>query len=134
MKQLPLEGGFQGRTNKLVDSCYSFWQGAIFPLIDLIESGILTENDNNNNTKNKSESSKNGDGSWLFRQEALQEYILLCCQDKDGGLRDKPGKSRDLYHSCYSLSGLSISQHNKDFSTFILGNPNNLLVFFMLNL
>ena len=21
-----LEGGFQGRTNKLVDSCYSFWQ------------------------------------------------------------------------------------------------------------
>ena len=23
----------QGRTNKLVDGCYSFWQGGIFPLM-----------------------------------------------------------------------------------------------------
>jgi protein farnesyltransferase subunit beta len=28
-----LSGGFQGRTNKLVDGCYSFWQGALFPLL-----------------------------------------------------------------------------------------------------
>tara|TARA_R110002050_G_scaffold192667_1_gene327597 strand:+ start:669 stop:941 length:273 start_codon:yes stop_codon:yes gene_type:complete len=27
------EGGFQGRTNKLVDGCYSFWQGALFPML-----------------------------------------------------------------------------------------------------
>jgi len=32
-RQMRLEGGFQGRTNKLVDSCYSFWQGGIFPII-----------------------------------------------------------------------------------------------------
>jgi hypothetical protein len=32
-KQMTHEGGFQGRANKLVDSCYSFWQGAIFPLL-----------------------------------------------------------------------------------------------------
>jgi protein farnesyltransferase subunit beta len=25
-RQMPVEGGFQGRTNKLVDGCYSFWQ------------------------------------------------------------------------------------------------------------
>ena len=25
-RQLPLEGGFAGRTNKLVDGCYTFWQ------------------------------------------------------------------------------------------------------------
>ena len=25
-KQMSHEGGFQGRANKLVDSCYSFWQ------------------------------------------------------------------------------------------------------------
>eukprot|EP01097_Dermamoeba_algensis_P006457 TRINITY_DN4040_c0_g2_i1.p1 TRINITY_DN4040_c0_g2~~TRINITY_DN4040_c0_g2_i1.p1 ORF type:complete len:330 (+),score=82.67 TRINITY_DN4040_c0_g2_i1:40-990(+) len=29
-KQMRLEGGFQGRTNKLVDSCYSFWVGGVF--------------------------------------------------------------------------------------------------------
>lgn len=25
----------QGRTNKLVDGCYSFWQGGVFPLISM---------------------------------------------------------------------------------------------------
>jgi protein farnesyltransferase subunit beta len=28
-----LEGGFQGRPNKLVDGCYSFWVGGLFPLL-----------------------------------------------------------------------------------------------------
>lgn len=30
---------------------------------------------------------------WMFQQQALQEYILLCCQNPAGGLLDKPGKS-----------------------------------------
>src|SRR4051812_10663912 len=30
------EGGFQGRTNKLVDGCYSTWQGAVFSMLDHI--------------------------------------------------------------------------------------------------
>lgn len=30
------EGGFQGRTNKLVDGCYSFWQGGALPLIHMV--------------------------------------------------------------------------------------------------
>jgi Prenyltransferase, beta subunit len=35
----------------------------------------------------------------------------LCGQDlDDGGMRDKPGKCSDYYHSCYALSGLSICQ------------------------
>lgn len=29
-----IEGGFMGRSNKLVDGCYSYWQGAIFALLD----------------------------------------------------------------------------------------------------
>lgn len=41
----------------------------------------------------------------------LQRYILFYCQDlKKGGLWDKPGKSRDIYHTCYALSGLSASE------------------------
>lgn len=32
-RQAWLEGGFSGRTNKLADGCYSFWQGALFPLL-----------------------------------------------------------------------------------------------------
>lgn len=37
-RQMSVEGGFQGRTNKLVDGCYSFWQGAVFPIISAILS------------------------------------------------------------------------------------------------
>eukprot|EP00210_Caulerpa_lentillifera_P009156 g8730.t1 len=33
-----MEGGFMGRTHKLVDGCYSYWQGSIFPL--LTSSGL----------------------------------------------------------------------------------------------
>ena len=29
-----------------------------------------------------------------------------------GGLRDKPGKPPDYYHTCYCLSGLSSAQHH----------------------
>jgi protein farnesyltransferase subunit beta len=32
-RQMGLEGGFQGRTNKLVDGCYSFWGAGDFPII-----------------------------------------------------------------------------------------------------
>ena len=32
-RQGSVEGGFNGRTNKLVDGCYSFWQGGVFPVL-----------------------------------------------------------------------------------------------------
>ncbi|TPP66847.1 Farnesyltransferase subunit beta [Fasciola gigantica] len=133
-RQMASEGGFQGRTNKLVDSCYSFWQGAVFPIVEelcsLNNDPALLENET------------------LFNSAAVQEYILLCCQKVSytraglsvpstlpsdaekathgfrgidmnswnvdsggGGLIDKPGKYPDCYHTCYALSGLSIAQH-----------------------
>ena len=97
-RQMSLEGGFQGRTNKLVDSCYSFWVGGLLPLLSLCLK-YMKDPDLDQN-------------SWFFDEGALQQYILCCCQHPLGGLRDKPGKGHDFYHSCYSLSGLSLSQHN----------------------
>lgn len=73
------EGGFQGRTNKLVDGCYSFWQGGAFPIVHK----ILAQSKENNALDTE---------RWLFHQEALQEYILICCQNSTGGLIDKPNK------------------------------------------
>lgn len=63
---------------------------------------------------------------WLFNQEALQEYILACCQHAGGGLRDKPGKNPDHYHTSYTLSGLSIAQHSSD-AEDIVGLKSNLV-------
>lgn len=78
-------------------------------------------------------------GKWFFDQTALQEYLLLCCQSEKGGLIDKPGKyvcknlklihrSRDLYHTCYVLSGLSLAQNNPGGVKSVLGDPKNELV------
>ena len=41
--------------------------------------------------------------------QALLDYIMVCCQCKTGGLRDKPGKGRDYYHTCYCISGASVA-------------------------
>jgi len=38
--QSPAAGGFSGRTGKLVDGCYSYWQGAVFPLLEVVGGGV----------------------------------------------------------------------------------------------
>ena len=56
----------------------------------------------------------------LFDRVGLQEYILVAAQRTaadGGGLRDKPGKNPDAYHTCYNLCGLSLSQHSVRLST-----------------
>ncbi|KAL0549483.1 hypothetical protein IC582_013966 [Cucumis melo] len=39
-RQVGLECGFQGRTNKLVDGCYSFWQGGVCSLLKRLSLDI----------------------------------------------------------------------------------------------
>lgn len=46
----------------------------------------------------------------IYSEEHLQNYVTFYCQDVKGGLRDKPSKNRDIYHTCYALSGLALSQ------------------------
>ncbi|XP_054154069.1 protein farnesyltransferase subunit beta-like [Oppia nitens] len=112
-KQHRYEGGFAGRTNKLVDGCYSFWEAAILPIVHI----YLAQKYPSLMPVDK----------WLFNQQALQEYILCCCQEKNGGLIDKPGKHRDYYHTCYVLAGLSIAQ-NALSSQLIVGSQDNKVV------
>ena len=110
-RQMPFEGGYQGRTNKLVDGCYSFWQGAVPALL----AETVRERYGN-------------DVPYQCHQKQLQKYILLCGQEITGGLRDKPGKPRDHYHSCYCLSGLSVAQHGDGRGEpIVYGDASNLL-------
>ncbi|KAG6520523.1 hypothetical protein ZIOFF_017580 [Zingiber officinale] len=146
-----VECGFQGRANKLVDGCYSFWQGGslalaqrLLPIVrqqlqlSLIGVQPSVECKTNNGFTAEEAGLDNGK---LCKDEAhskivvfsiklytilpvfafpytialsvaLQQYILLCSQVLEGGFKDKPGKHRDFYHSCYCLSGLSLSQHS----------------------
>lgn len=59
-----------------------------------------------------------------YDARALQVWLLVCCQMAKGGLRDKPGKGADYYHTCYCLSGLSSAQHASGLS---LGGERNRL-------
>jgi len=202
-RQGRVEGGFQGRTNKLVDGCYSFWQGGVFPLFQrltdlvqqqfsmsyiksdqwdanskqecitesaksVIETGFIDEESSSTVTAEnifpaidcfrktslhietveedpagRSRSMNDnmpgvGDSGLsfldkdikcgpLFNTHALQGYILLCSQVLDGGLRDKPGKSRDHYHTCYCLSGLSTAQYSWSCRTGTPPSPSAVL-------
>uniref|UniRef100_A0A2C9U718 Prenyltransferase alpha-alpha toroid domain-containing protein n=1 Tax=Manihot esculenta TaxID=3983 RepID=A0A2C9U718_MANES len=54
--------------------------------------------------------------------------------EQKGGFRDKPGKARDYYHTCYCLSGLSVCQysqskdeHSPPLPRAVLGPYSNLL-------
>lgn len=169
-KQLSVEGGFCGRSNKLVDSCYSYWQGAVFPILHhllpslsygvapdklrmtpltaFIDEGnrLGTQNGSDEETAqddlpgedNDEESRQNQIrdpklrkllGGWLFDGSALQDYIFNQCQSKHGLLKDKPETVPDFYHTCYALSGLSISQHEPSGHIFDLGSQQiNILV------
>jgi protein farnesyltransferase subunit beta len=91
-RQMRFEGGFQGRVNKLVDSCYSFWVGALFSIIHLVLKSSKSSITSLQTTNVSTTSAPIESDEWLFDQIALQKYILLCCQGKNGGLRDKPEK------------------------------------------
>lgn len=83
------EKGFAGRSNKLVDVCYSFWVGGTAAILEAFGYG---------NCINKA---------------ALKEYILKCCQmTTRPGIRDKPGTRPDFYHTNYGLLGVAITENS----------------------
>ncbi|KAB2579536.1 Prenyltransferase/squalene oxidase [Lasiodiplodia theobromae] len=96
-RQQAPEGGFAGRANKLVDGCYNHWVGGCWALV---EAALQVPG-----TTDRSVT------KGLWSREGMVRYILCACQGKNGGLRDKPGKPVDGYHSCYNLSGLSAGQY-----------------------
>jgi len=67
------------------------------------------------------------EGSWLYDQLGLQKYVLICAQSEHGGLRDKPKKGSDYYHTCYALSGLAGAQHSNSSGSTVFGSEDNLL-------
>lgn len=90
-RQRALEGGCDGRTNKLVDACYSFWAGALPPLLSLGASAPP---------------GKAPPPRGVLHAGALARYLLAVSQDVEGG------GFVDYYHTCYALSGLAVAVHD----------------------
>jgi protein farnesyltransferase subunit beta len=88
MRQMQFSGGFNGRTNKLVDTCYTWWCGAMARI--LADHAAIPV---------------------FWNEEALASYVLGCCQGlkQKGGFCDKPPKWADMFHTMYGLTGLSVT-------------------------
>ncbi|KAK6438911.1 CAAX farnesyltransferase (FTase) subunit beta [Oleoguttula sp. CCFEE 5521] len=97
LQQTSPEGGFAGRTNKLVDACYSQWIGGTWSLLQAALGPNAPE----------------VQGKDLWNKAALVRYLLTCSQQpgKKGGMRDKPSTRPDGYHTTYALAGMSAAMN-----------------------
>jgi geranylgeranyl transferase type-1 subunit beta len=75
-----VDGGFQGRPNKPIDTCYSFWIGAALKIVGAFELSNFKEN---------------------------KDYILSCQDTIVGGFSKWPGTTSDPFHAYFGLCGLS---------------------------
>eukprot|EP00010_Vexillifera_abyssalis_P004777 CAMPEP_0201554452 /NCGR_PEP_ID=MMETSP0173_2-20130828/41101_1 /ASSEMBLY_ACC=CAM_ASM_000268 /TAXON_ID=218659 /ORGANISM="Vexillifera sp., Strain DIVA3 564/2" /LENGTH=368 /DNA_ID=CAMNT_0047965731 /DNA_START=32 /DNA_END=1134 /DNA_ORIENTATION=- len=73
--------GFQGRSNKPADTCYSFWIGATLKLL----------------------------GAHQLIETPQSRNFSFCCQSKYGGFGKSPDAHPDVLHTYYGLAGLSIA-------------------------
>lgn len=83
-------GGLNGRPEKLPDLCYSWWVMSSLCIL--------------------------GNAKWVDLV-ALKKFILLC-QDPDGGFSDRPENETDVYHTCFSLAGLSLIETSSKSTEF----------------
>lgn len=75
-------GGYNGRVNKVPDSCYSFWVGAAAHILDTF-----------------------GD----IDRRGCRNFLLFECQNElSGGFGKHPGDVSDILHSFYSVAWLSM--------------------------
>lgn len=74
-------GGFNGRAEKLTDTCYSWW---------ILASLIVLKKH-----------------TWI-NKNALQKYILLCQDTTTGGISDNPDCVPDICHTFFGLAALSL--------------------------
>ena len=123
-RQVDTVGGFSGRTNKLVDVCYSFWAGASCALL------VQASSSSSSSSLPAAALAANP----LPSPSHAQAYVLDVSQqpmafmtNPQGGCRDKPAKPPDYYHTCYALSGLSVAQWGWGTSQVMGGDSNQLL-------
>jgi geranylgeranyl transferase type-2 subunit beta len=79
-RQLP-SGGLNGRPEKLVDVCYSWWVLTGLALIGRLH--------------------------WIDKDK-LTTFILQCQDPDHGGIADRPGDMVDVFHTCFGTAGLSL--------------------------
>lgn len=81
-----VEGGFNGRPEKLPDVCYSWWVLSSMAMIGKTDMVDL---------------------------EALEGYILRCQDPSGGGISDRPVNEVDVFHTFFGIASLSLIDSKK---------------------
>jgi protein farnesyltransferase subunit beta len=84
-RQSEFSGGFCGRAEKLVDSCYTWWIGSAARII-ADHLGIPP----------------------FWNEGAIADFVLRICQESTGGFTSRQPLSLDPFHTLYSLAGLCV--------------------------
>ena len=106
-------GGFQGRLNKVADTCYTFW---VLGALQILDQGERGGGGGGGGGGEKSAATP----TWLdmFDRDAIRFFLL----DEDNGTHDHlrggfgktPGALPDILHSYYGVCGLALIGHEKD--------------------
>lgn len=76
-------GGFNGRTDKEPDLCYSFWVLASLHLLAKVH--------------------------WVDC-DAARAFVTTCIDEESGGLARRPGETGDVYHTFFGLMALELTR------------------------
>jgi protein farnesyltransferase subunit beta len=98
VRQSKFSGGFRGRPNKLVDSCYSWWVGSAARMI-ADHLGIPP----------------------FWNEDAIGDFLLLVARTNSGGFTARPPLPLDPFHTLYAMAGLAVVGGKKT------GNPEIVL-------
>ncbi|EAY13279.1 Prenyltransferase and squalene oxidase repeat family protein [Trichomonas vaginalis G3] len=91
--QVPFSGGFAGRTNKLADTCYSWWIGSpARTLSNYLKIGPF------------------------WNDRAMSEFLVKVSQYQFGGLRDRPSNKSDSFHTLFGCAGICVSANHDVFN------------------
>ncbi|XP_020252021.1 geranylgeranyl transferase type-2 subunit beta 1-like isoform X2 [Asparagus officinalis] len=80
----PNDGGLNGRPEKLVDVCYSWWVLSSLIMIDRVH--------------------------WIDKDK-LTRFILNCQDKENGGISDRADDAVDVFHTYFGVAGLSLMEY-----------------------
>ena len=100
-------GGFQGRMNKVADTCYTFW---VLGALQVLDRGKIRGN--------STSIQRNIEWLDLYDAKSIRRYLLSECSGTHdhlrGGFGKIPGALPDVLHSYYGVCGLSLVGNAED--------------------
>ncbi|ROV88053.1 hypothetical protein VMCG_10412 [Cytospora schulzeri] len=100
----PKHVGFNGRCNKVADTCYTWWVLGSLSIL-----GVLNNSDDDGDSGTPSPANNNNENNTVdpAALKAQRDFLLDKTQHAIGGFGKRPGDPPDIYHSSLGLAALA---------------------------